>query len=844
MPDQSPASGPGSAADPGRPLSLRRAEAVHRAGLLEVESYDLTLDLTTSEETFDSLTRIVVTSAGGSTFLDLKPTSLRSVHVDGAPLDVALLQRGRLPLDLPAGRHEVVVDAVMPFRNDGEGLHRSVDPADGRHYVYGMSFMDAAPTVFACFDQPDLKAPYTLHVTAPQEWTVVGNGAATQVEPGRWELATTQPLSTYFVTLVAGPYHVVRDTHDGIPLGLSARASLAGALEADAEELLTLTRQCFDEFHRLFGIRYPFGEYNQAFVPEFNAGAMENPGCVTFRDTLVFSSRTTRGMRTQRAITVAHEMAHQWFGNIVTPRWWDDLWLNESFAEYMGNRVTASVTQFDEAWVLNSFQRRQWGLLADQRPTTHPVAGNGADDALEALQSFDGISYAKGSAILRQLNARLGDDVFLAGAVDHFTRHRFGNATMHDLLGSWERAGAADLGTFSDAWLTTAGPDLLEVDRTAGVLRRTAPATAEGVAPAERTHAVSLLVAAPGDGAEGGSVHEVQVDAAQVPVTVPDGGVVLLDPVEATWAATLPDATTVPLLPALVSATEDARVRAAVWNQLRSGVHHARVDPDAAVDLAEAWLPVETVDAGLVYTFPWVLSYLPHTSDPATSADRLQEAALVAARGAEPGSPLQLAAFQSAIGACRAADLLVAWLGGERLPEGVDVDLELRWRLLVRLAALGATDRAALDAALDAEPTAVSRVEHTRAVASLPTAEAKAFAWERLTGAVSVPNYELTAAGDGLWRSGTDGPDGVALPYVQEFAALVPTLPDVHSGWVLATAVEAFYPRSSVTAATVTAMTTLAARDDLDGSVRRRLLDATDELTHRLAVRRAFRGED
>ena len=220
---------------------------------------------------------------------------------------------------------------------------------------------------------------------------------------------------------MAGPYHVIRDEHDGIPLGLSARASIAADLDKDAEELFTLTGQCFDEFHRLFGIRYPFGDYHQAFVPEFNAGAMENPGCVTFRDPLVFTSRVTRGIRIARASTLAHEMAHQWFGDLVTPAWWDDLWLNESFAEYLGNRVTADVTEFDDVWVDNAYARRQWGLVADQRPSTHPVAGNGAVDASAALQDFDGISYAKGSAILRQLNATARRRRLLpAATIDHF----------------------------------------------------------------------------------------------------------------------------------------------------------------------------------------------------------------------------------------------------------------------------------------------------------------------------------------------------------------------------------------------------------------------------------------
>ncbi len=425
--------------------TLRHSEARDRFDLLDVESYDVALDLASDEATFRSVTTIRFSSRGGSTFLDLKPVRVNAIRLNGSVLDADLLERGRVPLETAAGTNELVVDAVMRFRNDGEGLHRSVDPADGKHYVYGMSFMDAAPSIFACFDQPDLKAPYTFHVTAPTDWVVVGNAPGAQVEPGTWELEQTQPLSTYFVTLVAGPYHLVRDEHDGIPLGLSARASIAKDLDADADELLTMTKQCFDEFHRLFGIRYPFGDYHQAFVPEFNAGAMENPGCVTFRDPLVFSSRVTRGVRISRATTVAHEMAHQWFGNIVTPKWWDDLWLNESFAEYMGNRVTADVTEYDDAWTHNAYARRQWGLVADQRPSTHPVAGNGAADATAALQDFDGISYAKGSSILKQLNATLGDEVFFAGAVDHFTKHRFGNATMHDLFASWEQAGAGDL---------------------------------------------------------------------------------------------------------------------------------------------------------------------------------------------------------------------------------------------------------------------------------------------------------------------------------------------------------------------------------------------------------------
>ncbi|UMG92541.1 M1 family aminopeptidase [Nocardioides sp. TF02-7] len=526
--------------------SLTRDEATQRGGALTVTSYDVVLDLAASEETFSSTTTIRFATTGGDTFVDVKPVALHRATLDGQELDPAGLDRGRLPLSPAAGEHELVVEATMPFRNDGEGLHRSVDPADGRAYVYGMSFMDAAPTVFACFDQPDLKAPYTMTVTAPADWLVVGNARAEQVgaegDVRQWRLGPTPPLSTYFVTLVAGPYHFLAEDHDGIRLSLSSRASLAGTLEREAGELFTLTRQSLDELHRLFERRYAFGDYHQAFVPEFNAGAMENPGCVTIRDPLLFDRPSTRADRSYRAALIAHEMAHQWFGNLVTPQWWDDLWLNESFAEYVGYRVAADATEYDDAWVDQSYSRRVWGLTADQRPTTHPVAGNGAVDALAALQDFDGISYARGSNVLRQLATRLGDEVFLAGVRDHFDRHPFGNATMHDLFESWSRAGAGDLDGFVRDWLRTPGPDLLELDRAAGVVRRTPPAEH----PADRHHRLNVAV----HGDDGWERLPLELAGPETPFEVAADTPVLIDADETTWAVTPPDLVTMAALPA------------------------------------------------------------------------------------------------------------------------------------------------------------------------------------------------------------------------------------------------------------------------------------------------------
>lgn len=805
--------------------SLQHAEAIARFDLLTVEEYDVRLDLT-DEKTFESVTRIRFRSTGGPTFADLKALRVNGIWFNGDRLDPDLVERGRLPLDTLAGDNELVVDATMPFRNDGEGLHRSIDPADGKHYVYGMSFMDAAPTIFACFDQPDLKAPYTFHVTAPEDWTVIGNAPSSNPEPGVWEFEQTAPLSTYFVTIVAGPYHLIRDEHDGIPLGLSARASMAGALDADAGELFTMTKQCFDEFHRLFGIRYPFGDYHQAFVPEFNAGAMENPGCVTFRDPLVFTSRVTRGLRIQRATTVAHEMAHQWFGNIVTPKWWDDLWLNESFAEYMGNRVTADVTEYGDAWADNSYARRQWGLTADQRPSTHPVAGNGAVDASAALQDFDGISYSKGSAILKQLNASLGDRVFFDGVIDHLTRHRFGNATMHDLFESWERAGAGDLSSFTSNWLRTAGPDTITLDRAAGTVRRTPPAEH----PADRSHTIRLAVST----ADGWQDRTVVIEGPETAVDVPAGAAVLIDPYDDSWDAGIPDQVTVDALKTLLPGITDGELRAGVWNNLRNGAFNGAIDPADLLDLVAAGLPIEDTEDSRRRTLAWVFSWVLPLG-PAGGLDRVHEAALAKLTSTEPGSELQLAAFRTAISSATSTESLRGWL--DVPPDGIAIDVDLRWRVLVRLATLGATGRDELQAALDAEPTGAARVEHTKAVASLPDAEAKAWAWDRFTGKVDVPNYELEAAGIGMWRGGQEH---LLEEYVDRYFADLPATVSVRSGWVLADAADFFFPVTSLTEETLARTRSLAGDESLDLSIRRRLVDQADELARKLDVRRRF----
>jgi aminopeptidase N len=817
--------------------SLKLTEARDRFALLSPISYDVTLDLASDEETFRSVTAIRFRSGAGRTFLDIRPVSLETVVLDGIPLDPHLLRDGRFPLDLDEAEHALVVEATMRFRNDGEGLHRSHDPADGRDYVYGMSFMNAAPTVFGCFDQPDLKAPYTFHVTAPPDWTVAANAAGKEVAPGHWEFEESAPLATYFVTLLAGPYRVVEEEHDGIPLRLFSRQSLGDCLEEQADDVLTVTRQCFDELHRLFGIRYAFGKYDQAFVPEFNAGAMENPGLVTFRDLYVFSSRVTRAQETARANTIAHEMAHQWFGNLVTPRWWDDLWLNESFAEYMGTRVAAAATAYDDAWAWESLTRKNWGLAADTRPSTHPVAGNGAADALAALQDFDGISYAKGAATLRQLAARIGDDAFLGGVRDHLERHRFGNAAMTDLFGSWERAGAGDLAGWTDAWLRAAGMDALTLDRSGSALVRTPP---PGGTP--RPHALDLAVWTEGTW----SVRPVELVEDRAPVDVGDAPV-LVDPSERTWAEVGFDQLTLDALDELLPAMTEPMLRASVWNAVRNGVHQATLSPERALDLVCVGIPSEESDTALTALAHWVAfeqraglagsGKLPAVvADPVAAAHRLREAFAHRLDSAAPGSGTQLAALHGLVATTSSPEELLRLLHGE-LPEATALDRDLRWRLVKRLTVLGATDRAFLRGQLDREHTDASVNAWCWCMAALADEEAKAWAWDRFTGAVEANNYELEMAGLGFWQP---GPTELLEPYVRRYFADVAATSRVRSGWALAATGQFFYPVTALSAETVAATERACADPTMDPGLRRRLADCGDEVRRRLAARRSL----
>jgi aminopeptidase N len=831
--------------------SLTRVEAVERAALLTVRNYRISLDLTGAGQDFGSDTTIEFSAAepGASTFLDLRAASVQSASLNGEPLDPAELVDGRLPVTGLRAENTLRVRARMAYSSDGEGMHRHVDPADGQTYLYAMSFLDAAPRWFACFDQPDLKAVFDLDVRCPPDWTVIGNGAATRSAPGRWRLASTRPLATYFVTLVAGPYASITAEHDGIALGLHARASLAPHLQAEAADILGVTTSALDRYHELFGIRYPFGEYHQAFVPDFNAGAMENPGCVTLRDQYIFRCAATRGERSDRASTIIHEMAHMWFGDLVTMRWWDDLWLNESFAEYMGYRVCAEMAGEQSglaalAWLEFGLNRKDWGRIADQSPSKHPVAGNGSEDAAGALADFDGISYAKGASALKQLAVHLGDEVFFAGLRRHFERHQFGNAEFADLIAAWTEAGAVDLDDWAQRWLRTSGLDTLTAEqRPAGETGDTGAAgqvwlSRSSPDGSRRPHTIRVT----GFDAQARPLLDEQVtlDDEAVPIGPSDLGplrLVVADSADDSWAKIRFGSAGWQPVAELLPRIGAAPTRVVLYNAIRDAVRDSEIDPARALDMvlaAVAREPVELVAAALLQfaTDELAGNYAKPADRPARRA-RVADLTQRLLAGAEAGSDAQLEAARAGIHASDDTAWLRAWWAGEQLPAGLVIDAELRWALVTRLAALGALSAADIDAELARDESAAGVLHAARAHAMRPDPAAKQATWALLTEPSQRSAYELYASAEGFFEpSQTE----LTASYLPRFFTQMPATAAHRHGWALGrVAFNAFPVGAASPQVLELAEAALADGRPLDPAIRRAFIDRTDTL--RRAVR-------
>ena len=779
--------------------SLTAVQARERAQLLDVTAYDLDLDLDRGAEVFSSTSRIAFSCRrpGEGSVLDVRARTLESVSLNGQALDPATCVDGRLSLPQLAADNVVEVVATMAYRHDGEGLHRASDPADGRDYVYGMSFLDAAPTVFACFDQPDLKAPCTLSVTAPADWVVVANGVCDGPEPERkgarrWRFATTPPLATYVVTICAGPYVSVESEHRGIPLRWFARASLAEPLRAQGPELLRVTGQGLDYYEELFGIPYAFGGYDQIFVPEFNPGAMENPGCVTYAESMLFRGAATTAQRRVRANTILHEMAHMWFGDLVTMRWWDDLWLNESFAEWASTTAQAEATRWKTAWTTFATAEKNWAYRQDQLSSTHPIVA--PIRHLEDVEAnFDGITYAKGASVLKQLVAYVGRDAFREGLRAYFRAHAWGNTTMADLLRELEAASGRDLAIWSDLWLNTAGVNTLRAELaiedgtiTAASLTQTAVAEHPTLRPHRLAIGLYDLTDGGSDGSDGSDStgrrlvrrerFEVNIDGPSttlpdlVGVRMPD--FLLVNDDDLAYAKIRIDERSLAAVQAAPTGFTDSLPQALVLGAMWDMTRDAQLPAPDFVRFVLECLPAEK-DSTLVRV---LLSQVESATRFYTSpAHRPELAALVAhrlralAESAEPGSDAQLQFVTAFAGWARSVedlDLVEGLLEGSRELPGLAVDTEMRWTLLTSLAVGGRANEERIDAERRRDDTATGRERAALALAARPTSEAKEAAWVAAVETPGLPNQTIDAMAAGFGRVHDTS---LLAPYVQRY---------------------------------------------------------------------------
>ncbi|MEU2787579.1 aminopeptidase N [Streptomyces sp. NPDC007100] len=763
--------------------NLSRDEARERAGLLSVDGYDVALDVRSAvgegeaARTFGSRTTVRFRCAepGAASFADLVAPSVTAVTLNGRELDPAEVFDGaRIALPDLAAENTLVVEARCAYSRTGEGLHRFVDPEDGEVYLYTQYEPADARRVFANFEQPDMKAPFRFEVTAPADWVVLSNGAqAGEPVDGTYRFAGTRPISTYITAVVAGPYHYVSDTYrrtldDGteleIPLGALCRKGLARHF--DPEDIFTVTKQGLDFFHDHFDYPYPFGKYDQAFVPEYNIGAMENPGCVTFREEFVFRGKVTDASYERRANVILHEMAHMWFGDLVTMQWWDDLWLKESFADFMGAFSLVEATRFTNGWITFANSRKAWAYRADQLPSTHPVTAD-IRDLEDAKLNFDGITYAKGAAVLKQLVAYVGRDAFLEGARRYFKRHAYGNTRLNDLLSVLEETSGRDLAAWSHAWLETAGVNALTPQATYDAEGRITELSvlqeAASARPELRPHRVAVGLYRR-ENADGALVRyaraELDVTGPRTVVTELAGAdrpeLVLVNDDDLTYCKVRFDERSLATLRGHLGELTDPLARAlcwsAVWGLTRDGLMPARDYLGLVLRFAG-----RESDVGVLQSLHAQAGYaLTHY----TAADHRDEAARELAQGAlhelrlaEPGSGHQLswARFFSSV-AATAADLqlLQGLLDGTAKIDGLEVDQELRWTFLEPLAAHGAADRAAIDAELRRDNTASGRRHHVRCLAARPSAEVNARAWADVVESDELSNALVEATISGL----------------------------------------------------------------------------------------------
>ncbi|MBJ8346769.1 aminopeptidase N [Antrihabitans sp. YC2-6] len=858
------------------PPNLTREQAATRSSLLTVHNYRIDLDLTDdvgrpSEKTFFSRSTITFdATAGESTFVDLIAGNVRSATLNGAAIDLSGYDEATgITLDNLAATNELVVEADCDYSHTGEGLHRFVDPTDDSVYLYSQFETADAKRMFACFDQPDLKATFDIAVTAPHEWKVISNAHTLGNEGEQADVhqfATTPKMSTYLVALIAGPYahwsdHYA-DEHGTIPLRIFCRASLADHM--DAERLFNETKQGFGFYHRNFGTPYAFGKYDQLFVPEFNAGAMENAGAVTFLEDYVFRSKVTRYSYERRAETVLHEMAHMWFGDLVTMKWWDDLWLNESFATFASVLCQAEATEYVSAWTTFANVEKSWAYRQDQLPSTHPIAADIPDLAAVEV-NFDGITYAKGASVLKQLVAYVGLEPFLAGLRSYFTDHAYGNATFDDLLSALEKSSGRVLSDWGSQWLKTTGLNILRPEFTlddAGNFTSFAvlQSGAEPGAGERRVHRIAVGVY---DDDESGKLvrtkrveldvqAEESTDVAEL-VGTHRGKLVLVNDDDLTYCSVRLDADSLSTLIARIGDIADSLPRTLAWSAAWEMTRQAEFKARDFIELVQRGIGAESEVGVVQRLLLQAQTALGSYADPEWAqaegwpnfANRLLELA----REAEAGSDHQLAFVNSLTSSLLSdwhtevlQELLDADPATVGLP-GLTIDADLRWKVLYALAAAGEIDSdgaeaPVIDAEVERDPTAAGRRQGAQASAARPQAAVKAAVWEKVIGDDSIPNITARSIIGGF---APFGQSELIAQYRDRYFTDIPDVWQRRSSEVAQTVVVGLYPSWDISSDAVEAADRFLAGDH-PPALRRLVIEGRAGIVRSLRAQEFDRG--
>ncbi|GAA2179771.1 aminopeptidase N [Leucobacter tardus] len=767
--------------------NLTRVEAQERASIVTVDSYEVALDLARGPERFGAETTVRFSAtAGASTFIDLIAAEVSRIDLNGTELDPSeAFADSRIALPDLAAENTLTVVSEQRYTNTGEGLHRFVDPADDEVYLYSQFEVPDSRRVFAVFEQPDLKATFRFSVTAPARWQVVSNqttpdqvpaGERDGVALATWTFAPTPVMSSYITALIAGPYHVERSeltSRDGrtIPLGVFCRESLAPHLDADY--VFEKTREGFAFFEEQFDYPYPFEKYDQLFVPEFNAGAMENAGAITFTEAYVFRSQVTDAMRERRVVTILHELAHMWFGDLVTMRWWNDLWLNESFAEYMSTLAVAEATEWTECWTTFVASEKSWAYRQDQLPSTHPIVAE-IRDLEDVLVNFDGITYAKGASVLKQLVAWVGREPFMQGVHDYFVKHHHSNTELPDLMTELEARSGRDLSDWTKLWLETAGVNTLRpafgVDADGRFTSFTIEQSAADSHPTLRPHRIAvglyeLQKDRDRDRVSLGRVKRVELDIDGASTSVDElvgerrPALVILNDDDLTYAKIRLDDRSLETVAEHLGDLDDSLPRSLMWGALWDATRDGEFPPTHFVDLVLRHIAAESASTTLrTLLGQLVLAASSYVARDRRTAmlERVADMLWQLAVDAEPGSDRQfqfVKTFAQVAGTEEQLDAVARLLDGSALIDGLDIDTDLGWELLIALAAGGRIDASAIDARLAEDRTASGQQSAAHARAALPSPEDKRAAWDSVFADATAPNLIVRATGLGFTRA-------------------------------------------------------------------------------------------